>query len=240
MRYYLLLIFLLMDHMARSQSISKRVLIFSKTLKYHHESIPDAIIAIRKLGELHHFTVDTTTNSALFTSQILKKYKAIIFLSTSGNLLDTLQKISLKNFIEAGGGYVGIHSASTSDKDWTWYGHLVGAVFVNHPDPQTAIVRVVDSTANATKSLPKRWSHKDEWYNFRDIQSDLHILLEADETTYTGGTNGPNHPLAWFHAYDGGRSFYTALGHFSETYTDPLYLSHILAGIEYAIGNNKP
>ncbi len=224
-----------------AQQEPDRVLIYSKTLKYHHnsipdDSIPDAIAAIQKLWKEHRFQVDTTTNSANFSTAYLRKFNTIIFLSTSGNVLDSIQKINFKKYIEAGGGFVGIHSASTSDKNWTWYGHLVGAVFINHPEPQPAIVKVVDNTNEATKNLPKRWSCNDEWYNFRDTQSDLHILLEADETTCSGGTNGINHPLAWYHSYDGGRSFYTALGHFSKSYTDPLFLGHILAGIEYAMG----
>lgn len=109
-------------------------------------------------------------------------------------------------------------------------------MFTNHPEPQEGVINVVDQNDASTKQLPARWKHKDEWYNFRDIQPDLHILLIADESSYKGGANGANHPLAWYHEFDGGRSFYTALGHFPEFYSDPLFTQHILADINYAIG----
>ena len=223
---------------SNAQEKTNRVLIFSKTAGYHHASIPAGIAAIMKLGIQDHFLVDTTTNSNYFCDDSLKHYSAVIFLSPSGNILDTAQKTDFKRFIEAGGGFMGIHAASTPEKAWTWYGHLVGAVFVNHPEPQTGNVIVADHQNNATKHLPEQFSWKDEWYNFRDIQPDLHVLLQADESSYKGGTNGKDHPLAWYHEYDGGRSFYTALGHFDEAYTNPLFIKHIEAGILYAIGDN--
>lgn len=221
-----------------AQPAVPRVLVFSKTAKYHHESIPAGIAAIKRLGIKDHFLVDTTTSTVYFCDDSLKHYAALIFLSPSGNFLDTTQKTDFKRYIEAGGGYMGIHGASTPEKEWTWYGQLVGAVFVNHPEPQTGMVIVADADNNATRNLPAKWTRKDEWYNFRDIQPDLHILLKADESSYKGGTNGKDHPLAWYHNFDGGRSFYTALGHFDEAYVDPLYLSHIEAGILYAIGSH--
>lgn len=215
------------------------ILIFSKTARYHHESIPDGIRAIQLLGNQNGFTVDTTTQTSFFTDEGLKKYAALVFLSPSGELFDSLQKCSLQRYIRAGGGFVGIHAASTIDKNFTWYGHLVGAVFVNHPEPQTGIIKVVDRVNPATSHLPEKWVWKDEWYNLRDIQPDLHILLVADESSYKGGTNGMNHPVAWYHTYDGGRAFYTALGHFSAAYSNQQFLKHILAGIEYAIGKQN-
>ncbi|MDB5110332.1 MAG: Crp/Fnr family transcriptional regulator [Mucilaginibacter sp.] len=217
---------------------AKRVLIFSKTGKYHHESIPNGIKAIRKLGRENHFEVDTTTDSTYFTESKLKKYAAIIFLNTSGNVLDTVGKTEFKRYIEAGGGYMGIHCASSTEKSWTWYGQLVGAVFSNHPEPQGGVVNVVDHENPAVRQLPSHWSWKDEWYNFKLVPVNVHVLLTANEFSYKGGTNGAYHPLAWYHDFDGGRAFYTALGHFPEAYTDPLFVQHILAGIQYAMGNN--
>jgi type 1 glutamine amidotransferase len=215
----------------------KRILVFSKTGKYHHESIPDGIKAIKKLGREHHFEVDTTTDSTYFKEVNLKKYAAVVFLNTSGNVLDTVEKTDFRRYIEAGGGYMGIHCASSTEKNWTWYGQLVGAVFTDHPEPQDGVINVVDRTNPATKQLPARWPWKDEWYNFRKVPNNVHVLLTADETSYKGGKNGTHHPLAWYHAFDGGRAFYTALGHFPEAYVNPLYVQHILAGIKYAIGN---
>jgi len=222
---------------ARAQE--KRVLVFFKTMKYYHESIPAAIAAIEKLGTEHRFYVDTTTDGRKFNDENLQKYTTVIFLSTTGTTLDTVQRIAFRRYIEAGGGYMGIHAASTSDKDWTWYGNLVGAVFKNHPTPQEGYVIVTDKNNPATRGLPARWKRMDEWYNFIKIPTDVHVLLCADETTYQGGTNGTYHPLAWYHEYDGGRSFYTALGHFADSYSDPLYLGHIWGGLQYAMGSGE-
>jgi type 1 glutamine amidotransferase len=239
MRKLLILLLLAMGYVnCDAQQPAKRVLIFAKTAKYHHESIPDGIKAIQKLGAANNFSVDTTTNSALFTDDNLKRYAAVIFLSTSGNVLDTAQKISFVRYIEAGGGYMGIHGASTSDKDWAWYGNLVGAVFTDHPEPQDAVIVITDPKDPATKNLPPRWAHKDEWYNFRQLPQGVHVLFTVDESTYKGGKHGSYHPLAWYHPYDGGRAFYTAIGHFSDFYADPLFLNHLLAGINYAMGNH--
>jgi type 1 glutamine amidotransferase len=229
---------LLLSIIAQAQSVQKRILVFSKTTRYHHESIPAGMVAIQHLGKLNGFEVDTTTNAAYFTEDSLNKYAAIVFLSTSGNLLDTVQKTDFRRYIEAGGGYVGIHSASASEKEWIWYGQLVGAVFSDHPEPQSGVVVVADAKDPSTKNLPARWGWKDEWYNFKEVPHNVHVLLMADETTYKGGKNGAYHPLAWYNQFDGGRAFYTALGHFDEAYSNPLYLGHILAGIEYAIGNH--
>lgn len=220
------------------QAQNKRILVFSKTARYHHESIPDGIKAIQKIGGENHFAVDTTTNSALFNEANLKKYAAVIFLNTSGDVLDTVQKTDFRRYIEAGGGYMGIHCASSTEKNWVWYGHLVGAVFTDHPEPQEGVIKVTDHQNPASAQLPARWPWKDEWYNFRDIQPGLHVLFMADETSYKGGKNGADHPLAWYHPYDGGRSFYTALGHFPEAYVNPLYVKHLREGIKYATGNN--
>jgi len=233
-----LVLFLLMLFNLSAIAQSRRVLVFTKTARYHHESIPAGIQLIKKLGKANHFDVDTTADSTYFKENNLKKYAAVIFLNTSGNVLDTAQKIAFVRYIEAGGGYVGIHCASSTEKDWTWYGQLVGAVFTQHPEPQTGTVITADLQNAASKQWPALWQHKDEWYNFRNIQPGLHVLLKADESTYKGGTNGADHPLAWYHEFDGGRAFYTALGHFADYYNDPQFGAHILAGINYAIGKN--
>ena len=134
---------------------------------------------------------------------------------------------------------MGIHAASDALYDWGWYNRLVGAYFLSHPAQQDAKLVVNDRDDISTKHLPAVWTRKDEWYNFRNIQNDLHILISIDEKSYTGGANGDHHPMAWFHQFDGGRAFYTELGHTDESYQDPLYLQHILGGIKYAIDDNK-
>ncbi|MBT1688255.1 ThuA domain-containing protein [Dawidia soli] len=220
-----------------------RVLVFSKTTVFRHESIGAGIEAIRKLGQQHHFVVDTTENSAAFHEENLKRYKAVIFLSTTGDVLNGEQQNNFERYIQAGGGYLGIHAASDTEYDWPWYGKLVGAYFTSHPNApnvRTADFHVVDKNNPATDSLPDPWKRDDEFYNFKDINPDIKVLLTIDEKSYEGGTNGDHHPMAWYHHYDGGRAFYTALGHTNETFSDPLFLRHLWGGLQFVLGGDEP
>jgi type 1 glutamine amidotransferase len=214
----------------------KRLLVFAKTVKYHHQSIAAGLIAIQKLGAENNFAVDTTTDASVFTKKNLKKYAAVLFLSTTGDVLNDDQQAAFENYIRSGGGYMGIHAATDTEYDWPWYNKLVGAYFKSHPKQQEAVLDVVDNTHISTKHLPATWKRWDEWYNFKSIQDGLHILIKIDEKSYTGGENGENHPMAWYHDFDGGRAFYTEMGHTDESFVDPDYLKHILGGIEYAMG----
>ncbi|HEX4852122.1 MAG TPA: ThuA domain-containing protein, partial [Puia sp.] len=213
-----------------------RVLIFSKTNGYHHASIPAGIAAIKKLGTENGFDVDDTVDSTAFNKKNLKKYAAVIFLSPTGKVFGPGEETALKEFIEQGGGFVGIHSATDCEYNWSWYGELVGAYFKSHPKQQQAKLMIVDKNNPSTEGLPDPWVRFDEWYNFRNLSQQTKILLKIDESSYTGGENGDNHPMAWYHDYDGGRAFYTALGHTDESFADSNYLHHILGGIKYAIG----
>ena len=211
------------------------VLIFSKTNGYRHQSITAGIVAIKKLGLENKFTVDATEDSLMFTDDNLAKYKAIIFLSPTMDVLGEAQQKAMENYIHKGGGFVGIHAATDCEYNWPWYVKMVGASFLSHPVQQMAKIIVVDKNNRATKHLPATWERKDEWYNFKSMNPDVHVLLKIDESSYTGGKNGDNHPMAWYHDYDGGRAFYTELGHTDESFSDPLYLQHLLGGIKYAI-----
>ncbi|TWJ00843.1 cytochrome c/hypothetical protein [Mucilaginibacter frigoritolerans] len=232
-----LLLIILLSLFTSGLFAKQRLLIFSKTVGWHHTSIPAGITAIIKLGQENNFDVDTTIDARKFTYANLKQYAAVIFLNTTGDVLDIAQQAEFEKYIKAGGGFVGVHSATDTEYDWPWYGNLVGAYFKSHPAQQTAVFHVVDRDFIATKHLPAEWKRFDELYNFKWISPDIHVLITIDEKTYTGGTNGDNHPMSWYHDYDGGRSFYTALGHTDESYVDPLYLKHLLGGIEYAMGN---
>lgn len=222
-----------------TQAKSYKILVFAKTAGFHHESILVGLPAIQKLGGDNNFAVDTTTNSALFTTDNLKQYAAVVFLSTTGDVLNDAQQTAFEQYIKGGGGFVGIHAATDTEYGWPWYGQLVGAYFVSHPAQQEATLNIVDRKTIATKHLPVNWTRKDEWYNFKEIQPDLHVLIKLDESTYKGGINGDNHPMAWYHDFDGGRSFYTGLGHVDASYTDPLFLKHLLGGIQYAMGQKR-
>jgi glucose/arabinose dehydrogenase/cytochrome c551/c552 len=217
-----------------------RVLIFTKTAGFRHTSIPNGIAAIQKLGLEKGFETDTTENPAYFHEDSLKKYAAVIFLHTTGDVLDHYQQADFERYIQAGGGYVGIHAAADCEYNWPWYGKLVGAYFKSHPKIQPARLLVNSKTHPSTAQLPDIWERADEWYNFRVVPADslVRVLISIDEKSYEGGENGSNHPMAWFHDYDGGRAFYTELGHTEASFTEPLYLSHIAGGIEYAIGGN--
>ncbi|HET6724333.1 MAG TPA: ThuA domain-containing protein [Chitinophagaceae bacterium] len=217
----------------------KSILVFAKTAAFRHSAIPNGKAAIQELGKEYGFAVDTTENASFFTEDSLKKYAAVVFLNTTGNVLNYKQEAAFERFIQAGGGFVGIHSATDTEYDWIWYAKLVGANFESHPKQQNAKLSVVDKNHPSTKHLPEVWERFDEWYNFKNLNKNVHVLAKIDEKSYEGGKLGDDHPMAWYHDYDGGRSFYTALGHTEESYTDSNYLKHILGGIQYAMGENK-
>ena len=224
-----------------------RVLIFSKTMGYHHASIDAGIAAIQKLGSENGFDVDTTKNAGMFNEDTLKKYATVIFLSTTGDVLNYRQEIAFERYIQAGGGYVGVHAATDTEYDWGWYGRLAGAWFYDHPgihdkypNVQPGVLNVVDNNNAATKHLPKVWKHTDEFYSFKKaLDPDIHVLVTIDESSYNGAKRMGYHPMVWYHDYDGGRAFYTELGHTDETYKDDDSLKMLLGGIKYAIGENK-
>lgn len=213
------------------------VLIFSKTAEYRHRSIPAGISAIEAMGSRHNFRVEASEDATIFTDARLANYQVVVFLSTTGDILNAAQQSAFMRFIQNGGGFVGIHSATDTEHDWPWYGQLVGTYFLNHPNIQTATINVIDSTHLSTQQLPTEWTRNDEWYNFRSAPSpNVAVLAKLNESTYSGGTMGRNHPISWYHNYNGGRAWYTAMGHTTESYSEPLFLEHILGGIRWAGG----
>jgi cytochrome c len=182
--------------------------------------------------------VDDTEDAGHFiTDATLAEYKVVVFLSTTGDVLDQEQKAAFERYIRAGGGFVGIHSASDTEYHWTWYGRLIGTWFASHPQIQHATIRIEDSNHPSTKGLPASWERIDEWYNFRtNPRSVVHVLASLDESTYSGGAMGGDHPIAWCQNVDGGRSWYTAMGHTKESYAEPRFRLHLLGGIESAAG----
>jgi type 1 glutamine amidotransferase len=226
-----------------------RILVFSKTAAFRHASIDEGVAAIRKLGAENGFQVDASEESSLFTDENLALYDAVVFLSTTGDVLNADQQAAFERYIQGGGGYVGIHAASDTEYSWKWYGELVGAYFKGHPRQQTATIDVEDSDDHSTLHLPDRWTRFDEWYDFKPInfeqtgkvdyspRGDVHVLASLDESTYTGeDTTVTDHPISWCQRFDGGRSWYTALGHTEASYQEPEFLRHILGGIEVAAG----
>jgi type 1 glutamine amidotransferase len=212
------------------------VLVFHKTAGFAHTSIPVGIQTIRELGQEHGFQVESTADAGWFTSDKLRGYQVVVFLNTTQDVLDPAQQTAFEQYIRAGHGFVGVHAATDTEYDWPWYKGLVGGYFNGHPNIQPATIRITDRRHPATATAPDPWPRTDEWYNFRDLAPDLRVLARLDETTYTGGTHGANHPIAWYHSYDGGRAFYTALGHTEASYAEPAFRQHLWGGIQYALG----
>jgi len=217
----------------------KKVLVFSKTEGFRHGSIATGISALQKMGSESGFIVDTTENANFFSEEKLKTYSAVVFLNTTGDVLNQTQQSHFERYIQAGGGFVGVHAATDTEYDWSWYGKLVGAYFVSHPKIQEATLNVIDNKHISTKHLDSIWIKSDEWYNFKNLNPDVNVLVTIDENSYEGGTNKENHPISWYHDYDGGKAFYTEMGHTDKTYENPKFISHLLGGINYAIGHNK-
>jgi type 1 glutamine amidotransferase len=211
------------------------VLVFSRTTGFRHESIPAAVRAIHELGTAAGFGVDVTEDAAAFTPSNLRRYAVVVWALTSGDVLDDGGRAAFEAYIADGGGYVGVHGAADTEYGWPWYGVLVGAWFRSHPEPQRAVVRIEDGTHAATAHLPTSWTRFDEWYDYRtDPRPGVHVLATVDESTYDGGGMGADHPIAWCHAYGGGRAFYTGMGHTAESYEEPEFRVHLLGGIRWA------
>jgi len=214
-----------------------RVLVLSKTAGFRHASIPAGVAAVRRLGEAHGFVVEATEDAGRISDGGLAPYRAVVFLSTTGDFLDSAEQAALQRFVERGGGWVGVHAAADAEVGWPWYGGLVGAWFARHPAVQPATVHVTDRRHPATASLPASWERTDEWYDFRsNPRGSVHVLATVDESTYTGGRMGADHPVVWCHTVGAGRSFYTALGHTTESFAEPLFLAHLLGAIRWTAG----
>ena len=218
-----------------SCNTTEEVLVFSKTAGFRHKSIETGVKTIETLGLENNFNVTNSEDSKLFLSEDLKKYNLIIFLNTTGDILNSEEEAAFKTYINNGGSFLGVHAASDTEFEWEWYGKLVGAYFIDHPKPATATMDVINKNHLATKHLADTWSHFDEWYNFKSISGDIQVLLELDESSYEGGKNSDFHPIAWCQEFDGGRMFYTGMGHTIESYSDPKFKQHLLGGILYCL-----
>jgi type 1 glutamine amidotransferase len=211
------------------------VLAFTRTAGYRHASIEPAVESLRAMAQQRGWRFVETGDAARFTDADLAGFDVVVFLLTTGNVLDDAQKGALERWVRAGGGWVGVHSASDTEYDWPWYGRLVGAYFAAHPAVQRATVRVERPDHPATSTLLAAWEREDEWYDFRtNPRPCVDVLLTVDEATYEGGGMGADHPIAWSHAFDGGRSIYTALGHTEASWSEPAFLDHVAGAITWA------
>jgi type 1 glutamine amidotransferase len=210
---------------------------------YIHANIPSSVAAIEKLGAEHRFAVDVSDAPAVFTDANLKKYRALVFSNTNNEILDTAeQRAALQRYIRGGGGFAGIHSACGSMRDWPWFWSLIGGTFVRHPKLQEFTMKVVDRKHPSTAFLGETWRWTDEFYYLREMPASLRVLLEGDLTTLVDPqkpAGETSRPLAWYQHFEGGRSWYTTLGHQKEAYSDPTFQKHILGGILWAMGATK-
>lgn len=236
--YFFLVLFTLPFFLFSSVAEKKKkaILVFSKTAGFRHTSIKAGKEALLKLGKENNFQVDTTEDATWFNSKTLSQYAAVVFLNTTGDVLNNEQQAVFEKYIQSGKGFVGIHAATDTEYDWPWFCKLVGANFSNHPKPQKAVLHVTDATHLSTKHLPQTWERFDEWYNFKNRNKDVKVLLTIDENSYEGGKEGAYHPMSWYQVFDGGRVFYTALGHTEESYSEDNFIKHVLGGIRYAMG----
>jgi type 1 glutamine amidotransferase len=224
---------------AAQEAPEQSILVFSKTAAFRHGSIEAGVQAIQDLGLANGVTVDATEDAADFTEENLDQYDAVVWLSTTGDVLDADQQAAFEAYVNGGGGYVGIHAASDTEYDWPWYADLVGAYFEGHP-PGTPVGTVVteDFAHPSTDHLDTRWTRDDEWYSFQDNpRNDVHVLQSLDESSYDAGNLAMgDHPISWCQTYDGGRAWYTGLGHTNASFAEPAFLDLIWGGIQYAAG----
>jgi type 1 glutamine amidotransferase len=239
-------VFLMVGAFGMVATAQKKILIYTKNGKgYVHENIAASVEALKKLAADNKFTAETADQPTVFTAANLKQYKCIIFSNTNNEGFDTEeQRQAFVEYIHNGGGFVGIHSASGSERQWPWYWAMLGGKFVRHPPLQKFTIKVVDKKHPATKFLGDKWEWEDECYYTNQLNPDIHVLLAVDLNTinddkkgeYPGDVFGTSFPLAWCHEFEGGRQFYTSLGHKPEYYKDDNYLRHLWGGIQWTMG----
>jgi len=250
-KFLLLILFLQVLNGTRSYAQKQfKVLLVTTTKGWHHESVHQGVLALQQLAVKNFFDISLLEDPNGFTDKKLEQYQAVILLNTTGDIFNEEQQKVMERFIQAGKGFVGIHSASDTEYDWPWYTQLVGRMFIIHPAVQTAKLNVLDSKFPGLQAFSNGRLWTDEWYEFGPEKvSGLNYILSVDESTYNpkadwgarakGNGMGKLHPIAWYHNFDGGRAFYTALGHLPTCYTDPDFLNHVYAGIVWAATGKK-
>ena len=215
-----------------SSNNSYSVLVITETKGWVHDSIESGLKLIQNIGNKNNFNVYHSDNSSVITYKNLKEIKTIIFLNTTEEILTDVEQKVMESFIKSGKGFVGVHAAADTEYNWQWYGKLVGAYYRNHPEVMNGKILTINH--KITNHLDSEWEIEDEWYNFDYVNYDINILLHLDEESYIGGEHPDYHPITWYHEYDGGRSFYTGLGHTKEVYDDERFIKLLEKGILYA------
>lgn len=234
---------------APAQQKQFKALLVTTTRGWHHESLHSGVVALKEMGVKNYFDVVLWEDPNGFTDKFVAQFQVIIFLNTTGDIFDSAQQKVMERFIQSGKGYVGIHSASDTEYDWDWYNKLVGRMFKIHPVIQTAKLNVLDDKFPGLQGFANNKLWTDEWYEFGPEKiNGLNYVLAVDESSYNpkvewgpkkGEGMGKLHPIAWYHEYDGGRAFYTALGHLPTNFSDPAFLNHLYGGIFWAATGRK-
>jgi uncharacterized protein len=228
-----------------------KVLVYTKNGKgYVHDNIPDAVASIRKLGKEYGFKVDVSDDPAVFTEEKIKQYTLLLFPSTNNEVFETdAQRLVFRRFIEAGGGFVGLHSVVGTERNWGWFKNMLGGSFVWHPPYQRYKIKVINPAHPSVKGLPLIWEKEDECYFKKEMYPGINVVMAHDLTTLRenerekvrqhAGPFGDLYPAAWYHYYDGGTVWITALGHAKEDYVDPTFIQHMIQGIRFVVSQTK-
>ena len=229
-----LVFIVLISELNAQQSID--VLVFSKTAGFRHKSIETGQQQFKNWGAKENWNVKISEETSDISNSILKDIEVLVFLNTTLDVLDENSRKSLKKYINNGGGFVGIHSATDTEYNWPWYHQMIGAQFESHPKTQEAKIDVHHSCNHPSiNHFEDTFTVKDEWYNFKDeVLSRVNVLLTLDESTYEGKRMNKNHPIAWYQYYEGGRIFYTGMGHTNEIFHNPMYEKHVIEGVNWA------
>jgi len=212
-----------------------QVQVFTRTEGYRHDSIGAGVALFEELEQRGKISLRATDDPAQLVDE-LAQTEVVVFLSTSGEIVDDAQQAALETFVRAGGGFVGVHAAADTEYEWPFYAELLGARFESHPEIQNARIVVEVSDHPATAALPEIWEREDEWYNFDRNPRDngVQVLLRLDESSYEGGSHGADHPIAWCQSVGRGRSFFTALGHTEASWREPPFAQHIDGALHWA------
>ncbi|GAB3752595.1 ThuA domain-containing protein [Spirosoma pomorum] len=225
-----------------------RVLVYTKNGKgYVHDNIPNAVQCIRKLGQEHGFSVEVADQPGVFVESNLQNYTAIIFPSTNNDVFDTdAQRLAFRRYIEAGGGFVGIHSVVGTERNWTWFKRMIGGTFAWHPRFQKFRVQVIDTKHPSTQGIPPTWEREDEFYFIKDMSPGPTVVMASDLNSLNGeepekvqqfrGSFGQLYPSVWYYNFDGGHTWCTTLGHDKRDYENPQFIQHIFQGLRYVVG----
>lgn len=233
-----------------------KVLVYTKNGKgYVHDNIPAATKSIQKMGQEHGFAVEVSDNPAVFTEEKLKDFTMLIFASTNNDVFDTdAQRTAFRRYIQAGGGFVGIHSVTGTERNWTWFKQMVGGTFAWHAKNQKFKVKLIDPDHPAMQGMPPVWERSlgDECYFTKELYPGIKVTMAHDLTSFAAldaadaekvkQHSGPYKdlfPAVWYQHFDGGNIWVTTLGHNKEYYEEPLFVKHLWQGIAFVASQSK-